>query len=125
MILLRLAMVENMQGIRKMSTSGHDDCNSSSKGRLPRIVILASTLLHLGFPATPHGNGAANALARAEDVIDSARIELSANGTFGTCRERPCSIRRRLRSSQNVLQRSVELAGVTRKTFAQIEFFRF
>ena len=43
---------------------------------MPRIVILASTLLHLGFPATPHGNGAANALARAEDVIDSARIEL-------------------------------------------------
>uniref|UniRef100_UPI001AEC1853 hypothetical protein n=1 Tax=Bradyrhizobium sp. URHD0069 TaxID=1380355 RepID=UPI001AEC1853 len=26
-------------------------------------------------------------------------------------RERPCSIRRRLRSSQNVLQRSVELAA--------------
>jgi hypothetical protein len=76
MILLRLAMVENKQGIRKMPASGHDDCNSSSKGRLPRIVILASTLLHLGFPATPHGNGAANALARAEDVIDSARIEL-------------------------------------------------
>ena len=76
MILLRLAMVENKQGIRKMPASGHDDCNLSSKGRLPRIVILASTLLHLGFPATPHGNGAANALARAEDVIDSARIEL-------------------------------------------------
>ena len=76
MILLRLAMVENKQGIRKMPASGHDDCNSSSKGRLPRIVTLASTLLHLRFPATPHGNGAANALARAEDVIDSARIEL-------------------------------------------------
>src|SRR5258707_5332623 len=28
-------------------------------------------------------------------------------------RERPCSIRRRLRSSQNVLQRSVELASET------------
>ena len=86
MILLRLAIVENKQDIRKMPASGHDDCNSSSKGRLPRIVILASTLLHLGFPATPHGNGAANALARAED-------------------------RRRLRSSQNVLQRSVEPAA--------------
>jgi hypothetical protein len=51
-------------------------------------------------------------------------------------RERPCSIRRRLRSSQNVLQRSVELAtqsgrsqecpllGEKRKTYARIDVFR-
>jgi hypothetical protein len=107
MILLRLAMVENMQGIRKMPASGHDDCNSSSKGRLPRIVILASTLLHLGFPATPHGNGAANALARAEDVIDSARIELPQMAP--------------LRHADCIGQ--CPLSGVTRKSFAHTEFF--
>ena len=33
-------------------------------------------------------------------------------------RERPCSIRRRLRSSQNVLQRSVELAAQSGRSYA-------
>jgi hypothetical protein len=82
MILLRLAMVENKQDIRKMPAFQDTTIViHPARAVCPGLSLLRqscrSTLLHLRFLATPRGNGAGpTLLARAEDVIDSARIEL-------------------------------------------------